>query len=97
MNVRRLRVAAGLSQEAFAVDAGLDRTYIRRIERNLENPSVSAHEKIIRALVADIGDLLVIASAGRGRSRPCGRGARSRNRVAKAIRRSGTTCTWRAQ
>lgn len=65
-NVRRLRVAAGLSQEAFAVDAGLDRTYISRIERNLENPTVSALEKIAKALGADIGDLLVCAPAGGG-------------------------------
>lgn len=64
-NVRRLRVAAGLSQEVFAVDAGLDRTYIRRIERNLENPSVSALEKIAKALGADIVDLVAIAPAGR--------------------------------
>lgn len=65
-NVRRLRVAAGLSQEAFAVDAGLDRTYISRIERNLENPTVTALEKIARALGADIVDVLA-DSASRAR------------------------------
>ena len=66
-NVRRLRVALGLSQEAFAVDAGLDRTYISRIERGLENPSVMALEKIARALGVDIVDLLADVPAGRGR------------------------------
>lgn len=65
-NVRRLRVAAGLSQEAFAVDAGLDRTYISRIERNLENPTVSALEKIAKALGADIVDLVTNVPAARG-------------------------------
>jgi transcriptional regulator with XRE-family HTH domain len=66
-NVRRLRVAAGLSQENFAVDAGLDRTYISRIERKLENPSVSALEKIARALGVDIVDVLADGPASRGK------------------------------
>jgi transcriptional regulator with XRE-family HTH domain len=64
-NVRRLRVAAGLSQEAFAVDAGLDRTYIGRIERNLENPTVTALERIAKALGADIVDLVANVPSGR--------------------------------
>lgn len=64
-NVRRLRVAVGLSQEALAVDAGLDRTYISRIERNLENPTVTALEKIGIALSVDIVELVSI-SHGRG-------------------------------
>lgn len=66
-NVRRLRVAAGLSQEAFAVDAGLDRTYISRIERTLENPTVMALEKIARALGVDIVDVVADVPAGRAR------------------------------
>jgi transcriptional regulator with XRE-family HTH domain len=65
-NVRRLRVAAGLSQEAFAVDAGLDRTYISRIERNLENPSVAALDRIAKALGADIVDLVAKVTVTRG-------------------------------
>lgn len=62
-NVRRLRVAAGLSQEVFAVDAGLDRTYISRIERSLENPTVAVLEKIAKALGADIVDLVANSNA----------------------------------
>lgn len=48
------------------MDAGLDRTYISRIERNLENPTVSALEKIAKALGADIVDLVAIVPGGRG-------------------------------
>jgi transcriptional regulator with XRE-family HTH domain len=59
-------VAAGLSQEAFAVDAGLDRTYISRIERELENPTVSALERIATALQVDIVDLVASVPGGRG-------------------------------
>ena len=65
-NVRRLRVAAALSQEDFAVDAQLDRTYISRIERNLENPTVTALEKIAKALGVDIVELLAAVPSGRG-------------------------------
>lgn len=81
-NVRRLRVAAGLSQEAFAVDAGLDRTYISRIERNLENPTVMALEKIASALGADIVDILADGPASRAKppTLPPGRKPRSKGR-----------------
>ena len=66
-NLRRLRVAAGLSQENFAVDAGLDRTYISRIERNLENPTVDTLEKIAVTLGVDIVDIVARVPANRGR------------------------------
>lgn len=58
-NVRRLRVQAGLSQEDFAVDAGIDRTYVSRIERGLENPTVAVLARIAKALNADIVDLVL--------------------------------------
>ncbi len=81
-NVRSLRVAAGLSQEAFAVDAGLDRTYISRIERTLENPTVMALEKIARALGVDIVDILADVSASRAKppTLPPGRKPRGKGR-----------------
>ena len=53
-NVRRLRVLAGLSQEAFAVDAGIDRTYVSRVERGLENPTVAVLARVAKALGVDI-------------------------------------------
>lgn len=56
-NIRRLRVRKELSQEALAVDAGIDRTYVSRVERGLENPTVAILEKFARALGAEIPDL----------------------------------------
>ena len=56
-NMRRLRVARGLSQETFADEAGIDRTYVSRLERNKENPTVAVLEKIARALNVEIAAL----------------------------------------
>lgn len=49
-NVRRLRKAAGFSQEAFADACGLHRTYIGAIERAERNVSLDNIEKMARAL-----------------------------------------------
>ncbi|WP_341538131.1 helix-turn-helix transcriptional regulator [Phenylobacterium hankyongense] len=49
-NVRRLRKAAGLSQEAFADACGLHRTYIGSIERAERNVSIDNIERIAAAL-----------------------------------------------
>jgi transcriptional regulator with XRE-family HTH domain len=58
-NIRRLRVAQGLSQEALAVVAEIDRTYVSRLERNLENPTVGMLEKLADALECKVGDLFL--------------------------------------
>jgi transcriptional regulator with XRE-family HTH domain len=49
-NLRRMRVRQNLSQENLAVDAGIDRTYVSRIERGLENPTVAILEQLARAM-----------------------------------------------
>jgi len=58
-NLRRFRVERGLSQEAFAVDAGLDRSYVGRIERGLENPTVETLEKFAKVLGVRAFELLL--------------------------------------
>jgi transcriptional regulator with XRE-family HTH domain len=63
-NLRRWRVAAGISQEALAVDAGIDRTYVSRVERGLENPTVAVLEKMARALSIRIVDFFAPPVAG---------------------------------
>lgn len=46
----RLRRERGLSQEAFADLAGVHRTYISQLERNLKSPTVEVLNKIANAL-----------------------------------------------
>jgi transcriptional regulator with XRE-family HTH domain len=62
-NIRTLRVARGLSQEMLAVDAGIDRTYVSRLERGLENPSVAVLEKLGRALSSNIEEFFTLPRA----------------------------------
>ncbi len=58
-NVRRLRVEKGLSQEAFAHEAGIHRTYVSDIERGARNPTILIVEKLAERLGATASELLV--------------------------------------
>lgn len=57
-NMKRLRKERGLSQEALADAAGLDRTYISGIERIVRNPTITVIDKVSTALGCRLGDLL---------------------------------------
>jgi len=48
--VKELRLASGMSQEAFADKSGFARSYMSRIERGLANPSLTAVEALADAL-----------------------------------------------
>lgn len=41
------------------MDAGLDRTYVSRIERKLENPTVGVLANLAKALDVDVVDLVM--------------------------------------
>lgn len=75
-NLRRLRVAKLLSQETLAVDAQVDRTYVSRLERGLENPTVAVLERLASALDADIRELFNKRAITRGPVRPLPSGRR---------------------
>jgi transcriptional regulator with XRE-family HTH domain len=75
-NIRRLRVARGLSQEVLAVDAEIDRTYVSRLERGLENPTVAVLERLARALSANIEELFKVPRTGEPAPRPLKGGRR---------------------
>jgi len=57
-NMRLLRRERKLSQEALAHEADLHRTYVSDLERCARNPSISAIEKIAKALGVSCGQLL---------------------------------------
>ena len=59
-NLRRLRVRQGISQENLAVDAAIDRTYVSRLERGRENPTVAVLEKLSRALDVNIVEFFAV-------------------------------------
>ena len=57
-NVKRLREAKELSQEAFAHEAGIHRTYVSDIERGARNPTIKIVEKLANSLGVPAGSLL---------------------------------------
>lgn len=55
--IRELRLAQGLSQEAFADKCGFARTYMSRIETGGANPSLDALQTLATALGLSLSDL----------------------------------------
>lgn len=49
-NVRQARKAAGLSQEALAYEAGVDRTYVSQVERGKRNVTITVLARLAGAL-----------------------------------------------
>lgn len=75
-NLRRVRVARGLSQEKLAADAGVDRAYLGGLERETENPTVDLLDRLAAALSAPLSELFVVPSPGEGRPAPLRSGRR---------------------
>lgn len=51
--IKILRTSAGLSQEALALEAGVDRTYVSQLERGVANPSLKILFRISKVLKAE--------------------------------------------
>jgi transcriptional regulator with XRE-family HTH domain len=56
--LRRLRLAAGWSQEQMAAAAGVHRTYVGHIERGETSPTLYSILRFARALDIEPGDLV---------------------------------------
>lgn len=56
-NIRELRLSKGFSQESFADEAGLDRTYMGGVERGERNLATLNLIRIAAALKVDVGEL----------------------------------------
>ena len=57
-NLERLRKAKGWSQEEFAHEADVHRTYVSDLERGTRNPSIAVVEKLAICLGVPAGRLL---------------------------------------
>jgi len=56
--IREIRVAKGFSQEKFASEVGLDRTYVGGVERGERNISVLNLLRIAKTLKIEVGELI---------------------------------------
>ena len=59
--LRQMRQRVGLSQEDFALRAGLDRTYVSGIERGVRNPTVASLQKLAEALGVTLDRIFIEA------------------------------------
>lgn len=55
--IRELRKDRGFSQEAFAAEVGLDRTYMGSIERGERNVAALNLVRIAKCLKVEVGEL----------------------------------------
>ena len=64
LNLKRLRAKQGWSQERFAFEAGVHRTYISDLERGARNPSILLLEKLAVPLKVTASDLIADPEQG---------------------------------
>ncbi|MBT8557809.1 helix-turn-helix transcriptional regulator [Polynucleobacter paneuropaeus] len=57
-NIKNIRKERGLAQEALALEAGVDRTLVSKIERLIANPSLEILVKLSLALEVPVIRLL---------------------------------------
>jgi transcriptional regulator with XRE-family HTH domain len=58
INIKLLRKSQGLAQERLGLEAGVDRTVISKIEREIGNPSLEILVKIASFLGVSVTELL---------------------------------------
>lgn len=100
-NLRTLRVERGLSQERLALAAEIDRSYVGRVERGMENVTVSTLEALAKVLAVPVGRLFdeAAASSASGEPLPAGRKPRAGKaakveKTEKAARPKEPTSEW---
>ena len=58
-NIKTLRKSKGLAQERLGLEAGVDRTLISKIEREIANPSLEILCKVAARLEVTVPELLI--------------------------------------
>ncbi|MEQ8637159.1 MAG: helix-turn-helix transcriptional regulator [Marinoscillum sp.] len=56
--LRHFREEAGMTQEALAFEAGVDRTYISQLERNKKSPTVDVLFRLCEAMGIKASELI---------------------------------------
>jgi len=69
LNLRRLRTQKGWSQEEFAFEAGVHRTYVSGVERGIRNPTVLVLNELATALGVPVHMLLMEVERKNGAAR----------------------------
>ena len=59
LNLKSIRIARGLAQERLALDAGVARTVVSKIERAVTNPSLEILLRLANHLDVEVGQLLL--------------------------------------
>lgn len=57
-NIKKYRKELGVAQEKLALEAGVDRTLVSKIERQIANPSLEIMIRLAIALNVNVSDLL---------------------------------------
>ena len=57
LNLKEIRAERGLAQERLALDAGVDRTVVSKIERAVTNPSLEILLRLANQLEVELADL----------------------------------------
>jgi transcriptional regulator with XRE-family HTH domain len=72
-NIHRIRLARGLSQEALAYEAEIDRSYLGALERGEKNPTVRLLSRIAEVLDSNVPELVTESQAPSPKNLPRGR------------------------
>lgn len=67
-NLRRVRHAKGVSQEALAYEAGVNRTYLSKLERGATYAGLEIIGKLAEVLEVEPAELLRLPAPSRKRS-----------------------------
>ena len=57
-NLRSIRLNKGFAQERLALEAGVDRTVVSKIERAVTNPSLEIPLRLANQLEVEVADFL---------------------------------------
>lgn len=57
-NLKKIRKSQNIAQEKLALEAGVDRTFVSKIERGIGNPSLEVLLRLSNRLGVSVADLL---------------------------------------